>query len=74
MQRYKAAGGPSGITAFEIGSDSITIEFRHAGTYRYDGTKPGLLHVAKMQRLAQIGRGLNTYINKYVKDNFAEKL
>jgi hypothetical protein len=74
MQRYGAADGQSGIAAFEIKSDSITIEFRHGGIYRYDRVKPGRLHVSEMQRLARMGKGLNTYINKYVKDNFAEKL
>lgn len=75
MQPYKDITGDSGIARYEIGEGSITIEFsRTGGIYRYDTTKPGSEHVAEMQRLALLGDGLNAYINRYVRKNYAEKI
>jgi len=74
MQTYKGRDGRSGIEGFEIQPDAITLRFRSDGTYRYDATKPGLHHVHRMQRLARLGNGLNTYVNKYVRKNYAAKL
>ena len=74
MTPYKDISGDSGIVAYEIEGDSITIEFRKGGTYRYDANKPGAGHVSVMKGLAQSGDGLNTYINKNVRKNFAAKL
>ena len=74
MQAYPDADHDSGISAYEIGPGSITIRFVDGGVYLYDASAPGAKHVAAMQRLARTGRGLNTYINKHVRQNFAAKL
>jgi len=73
MKRYQA-GGDSGVAAYESGPGWIDIRFHHGGTYRYDDRHPGLVHVLEMQRLADAGDGLNTYINRYVRDDYAERL
>lgn len=74
MQQYEDINGDSGVAAYEIGSGSITVQFLRGGTYLYNSSKPGADHVAEMQRLAQAGDGLNAYINKYVRKEYAEKL
>lgn len=74
MQRYKDTDGDSGIAAYETGPGSITIRFADGGTYLYDASAPGAKHVAELQRLARRGNGLNTYINKYVRSNYAARL
>lgn len=74
MQPYKDIDGDSGVAAYEIGQGSITVQFSKGGTYLYNGSAPGAAHVAEMQRLAQAGDGLNAYINKYVRKNYAAKL
>jgi hypothetical protein len=74
MQPYKALDGDSGVVSFEIGDGWIKVEFQTGGGYLYNSSAPGALHVAEMQRLATLGDGLNTYINKYVRDAYAEKL
>ena len=74
MQRYRNIGGDSGVAAYELGPGSITVRFENDGTYLYDGSRPGASHVAEMRRLAQAGRGLATYINQFVRDNYADKL
>lgn len=74
MQQYKDINGDSGVAAYEIGPGSITVQFSKGGTYLYDYSKPGAAHVTEMQRLAQAGNGLNTYINKFVRKDYAQKL
>lgn len=69
MERYRNSGGDSGVSSFEIGADYITVKF--SGTiriYRYSYRKAGQNHVETMKKLARSGRGLNSYINRYVKD------
>jgi hypothetical protein len=74
MTPYRDRDGDSGITAYEIGDDSIKIEFKDGSRYFYDATAPGARHVEEMCRLAESGDGLNTYINRYVRSNHAGKL
>lgn len=73
MERYKNLSGNSGVVAFEIGSNSIIVKFENGQMYGYDSYKPGAYHVREMQRLALLGRGLGTYINKYVGKNYSRK-
>ncbi len=74
MERYKDPGGKSGVKAFESGGDFIEIQFTNNTLYRYSYRKPGRIHVEVMKRLAKHGQGLATYINRYVRSNFDEKL
>jgi hypothetical protein len=74
MQPYMDLNGDSGVATYEVGQDSITIQFSRGGTYLYTNSVPGAMHVAEMKRLAETGDGLNTYINKYVRKNYAAKL
>lgn len=74
MEQYKDINGDSGVAAYEIGSGSITVQFLKGDTYLFNDSKPGAEHVAEMQRLAQTGDGLNAYINKFMRKNYAAKL
>ncbi|HHQ6573137.1 TPA: hypothetical protein ACSTLY_000279 [Serratia fonticola] len=73
MTRYANLGGDSGVVAFEITADSITVEFRDGWKYVYDNSIPGAAVVAQMKIFAQSGRGLNSYISRVVKKSFARK-
>ncbi len=73
MKRYRA-DGDSGVAAYESGPDWIVIAFHRGGTYRYDDRHPGAEHVLEMQRLADAGDGLNTYINRHVRDDYAARI
>ena len=73
MRRY-AGGDASGVAAYAYGPGWIDIRFHHGGSYRYDDVRPGAGHVLEMQRLADLGEGLNTYINRYVRDDYARRL
>ncbi len=71
MQRYRNLGGNSGVTAYESGADYIALQFHDDSVYIYDHKRPGKKHVDKMKQLAVSGQGLTTYLNKYVRDNYA---
>ena len=74
MQPYKNLSRNSGIRGYEIRGDSLVLYFKEGGGYVYDRHKPGAKHVAEMKRLALAGRGLATYLNKHVRENYARKL
>lgn len=74
MTPYKDINSDSGVMAYEIGEGSITVAFSKGGVYLYNAERPGLSQVVEMQRLAKNGDGLNTYINKFVRKNYADKL
>jgi hypothetical protein len=74
MNFYENHTRVSGVESFEIGERSITVRFAEGGTYLYDQSKPGRMHVAQMISLARAGAGLATYINQQVRGNYARKL
>ena len=74
METYKNLGGESGIKAYEIGSDSITVQFYDGSAYVYDYQSAGLENVEQMKRLAIAGEGLNSFIAQNVKKDYAAKL
>jgi len=75
MTPYKNIHGNSNVLSYEITEISIHVLFK-SGTqrnYLYDSNKPGAAIVETMKKLAQQGYGLNSYISKTVKSNFAKK-
>ena len=68
MNRYRNSGGDSGVSGYEIGIDYIQIRFSTGKIYSYSYRRAGKRHVDQMKILAEKGKGLNTYLNKYVKD------
>lgn len=74
MQRYKNLNGNSGVKAYEINRDSIIVEFTNGGCYLYTNESAGAPHITAMHRLAQLGKGLNTYINQNTHMAYAKDL
>jgi len=74
LVRYEDARGDSGIAAYALGPDSITVRFKHGGTYLYTAASTGRNHINAMKKLAVSNDGLNTYISQQVRDNYAVKL
>lgn len=74
MKRYANASGHSGVVAYEIRSDAITVAFRDGGVYRYTYVSAGRDNVERMKQLAAAGRGLSTFIHRQVNDRYADKL
>ena len=74
MERYKNLGGKSGVAAYEIGNDSITVQFHDGAIYLYNNQKPGSVNVERMKSLAISGQGLNSFISSDIKKNYIAKL
>lgn len=71
FEPYKDINGDSGVEAYEIGTDYISVRFR--GTpkvYTYNYLVTGRVHVEHMKALAKKGDGLNAYINLYCKYDY----
>jgi hypothetical protein len=74
MEHYKNIGGDSGVAGYEIGQGSITVQFKDGAAYLYTNQSAGSANIAEMQRLAIVGQGLNSFISRIVRKNYAQKL
>lgn len=70
MERYRNSGGNSGVYAYEIGNDFIKVQFKDRKTYLYTYSSAGRHHIEQIKAIAIRGKGLNSYINTYVKDKY----
>ena len=68
MKKYKGISENSGVSAYRSGIDRIDIKFQDGRLYTYSYRSAGRDHVEKMKDLAETGKGLTTYINKYVRE------
>lgn len=71
MQQYLNVDGDSNVEAYNIGIDYIDVKF--FGTvriYRYSYSSAGKENVEVMKRLAQAGNGLNSFINRNVRNRY----
>ena len=62
-----------GAIAYEIGPESIEVEFTSGWIYRFSYENPGALRVDRMKELAVSGRGLSTFISKHLKNRFESR-
>lgn len=74
MTPYENQAGDSGVEAYELGKGSITIRFRGGATYHYTVKSAGARNIARMQRLAERGRGLSTFVSREVRDRYERQL
>lgn len=74
MERYRNLGGNSGVVAYELGDNSITVEFSDGWRYLYTFESAGSHNIEQMRQLAIAGRGLNSFINTNVRKKYASKL
>jgi hypothetical protein len=75
MKAYQDINGDSGVVAYDYGDDWIVVQFRRGGDYEYRASKIGINHITTMKHLADIGDGLNAYINTHpeVKNGYSSK-
>lgn len=74
MPLYKNISGNAGILAYKIFDKAIELIFKDGDTYLYTQKSAGLKHLNQLKKLARAGKGLSTYINKYVKDKYEKKV
>ena len=73
MKDYKGSEN-GGIAGYECDDKSIKLQFKDGRCYLYTNKKPGKKHVEEMKKLAVSGKGLTTYVNQNVRDNYEKKL
>lgn len=73
MAIYRNSGSDSGVYSYEIGEDRILVTFTSGITYEYTNDITGSQHIKNMKSLAQLGQGLNSYINTHVKKKYSRK-
>ena len=74
MKIYRDLNNDSGINAYEISDDSITVRFKTGAVYLYNYLSTGAIHIEEMKRLAEAGDGLNSYIGRKIKGNYAKRI
>ena len=74
MEKYRNIAGNSEVIAYEAGPGFIKIKFIDGSVYLYTYLNPGKTHVENMKKLAKKGRGLSSYISRYVRVNYEAKL
>jgi len=70
MTNYLNLGGDSGVSAYEIGSDYISVQFSTGKIYTYSYASAGSQNIETMKTLAVNGSGLNSFIMKNVRNDF----
>ena len=73
MTPYGGHSRKHGVLAYEIGPDSIDVEFTSGWIYHFSYQKPGMLRVERMKELAASGHGLSTFISKHVKNRYESR-
>ena len=73
MENYKNLSNESGIAKYEILSNGIRVQWDSKVVYFYSEEATGVEHIAEMKRLAAKGKGLATYINQHVRENYEYK-
>ena len=71
-QLYRDESGKSGIYGYEVCEDFIDIYFKKGSQYKWTYDSAGQENVEEMKRLAQLGTGLNSFINNNCKDDYEE--
>jgi hypothetical protein len=74
VKRYKNRSGNSGVVAYEIARDSVTVEFEDGNVYLYTCASAGRADIERMKPLALSGEGLATFISQHVRHAYAAKL
>ena len=74
METYRDLNNDSGVSAYEISDDSITVRFKTGAVYLYNYSSTGVTDVEEMKKLAKSGDGLNSYIRRKVKGNYAKRI
>ena len=64
MTQYRNLSGDSGVVAYEISDGSIEVQFSDGSVYLYTNDSAGGANIEKMQRLAEDGEGLTSFINR----------
>ncbi len=72
-ESYANLSGRSGVDKTKSERGKLRVKFQDGSTYVYTNASAGRHRVRRMRALAQQGTGLNGYINRTVKKDYASK-
>lgn len=73
MAKYENSSGRSGVKSYKSARGELNVKFKDGSKYKYTPGSAGTYNMRRMRQLATRGVGLNKYINKSVKKNYASK-
>lgn len=73
MADYGGSRRRRGVKTYEIGPNSIDVEFASGWIYHFTYERTGPLRVEQMKELAESGQGLSSFINKHARNRFASR-
>lgn len=73
MTKYKDVNNDSGVEKYTKGKASIRVQFEDKSQYTYTAKSAGAVKVEIMKTLADVGDGLNAFINNYAYDDYSRK-
>lgn len=71
MFRYRNLNNNSGVAAYDTGVDWFLIKFNDSSLYLYTTKSTTIEHINYMRTLAREGKGLNSYVNRIVGNQYA---
>jgi len=71
MFRYRNLNNNSGVAAYDTGVDWFLIKFNDSSLYLYTTKSTTKEHINYMRILAREGKGLNSYVNRIVGNQYA---
>ena len=74
LENYSGFSSGGGVTGYKFLREGLILQFKSGDLYLYDYKKPGKYHIEIMKTLAKQGKGLTTYVNQNVRENYKEKL
>ncbi len=68
---YANSSGRGGVLSYEFIENGIQLQFKDSyQIYVYTYNRPGRNKVERMKELALSGKGLTTYVNQYVREEY----
>ena len=74
MQIYQNLSGNSSIESYEIGQQQLVVQYKNGSAYLYRQAFPETLNLSIMKDLAQTGKGLSTFIQRFVGNKYWSQL
>lgn len=73
LQRYANRHGDSGVTAWSIHAETLSVEFGYGAVYVYAARELGADTFLTLCTAARVGHGLATAISRDVGDRYAAR-
>ncbi len=74
MQKYQNLSGKSSIESYELGNNRIIVQYKNGSAFLFNQSYSGTLDLNIMKDLAQTGKGLSTFIQRFVGNGYWSQL